>query len=326
MANTVKIATVSEHPLVSIVTPTYNQSAYLRETIESVLGQDYPHIEHIVIDDGSTDDTPRVLAEYAGRVHCERHANMGQTPTINKGWERSKGEIITWLNSDDTLLPGAVSKIVEYLRSRSDVGIVFGDTLFTEPDGTPTERSKSRGTFDYEEFVVNCENPIPQPSAFIRRRVVDDVGSLDPHYYYFMDWDFWLRAGARHQIEYTPELLSTYRLHPESKTVAQAAKAAPELEWMYRNYFGLDTVPPEIRRRKNRAIANMYFTSGGYYIKGGDRTGAVRAAFKALRAYPATFLDTTMLHKFLYCLSGERRVYQAGRKLYRRTRDTAKEF
>ncbi|MFL6255488.1 MAG: glycosyltransferase family 2 protein [Pyrinomonadaceae bacterium] len=320
MSNTEQAASVSESPLVSIVTPTYNQASFLRETLDSVLGQDYPFIEHLVIDDGSTDETPRVLAEYTGRVEWESQPNMGQTPTINKGWQRSKGEIVTWLNSDDTLLPGAVTKAVEYLRSRPDCDIVFGDTLFTEPDGTPIERSKPRQGFDYREFVLACENPIPQPSAFIRRSVVDDVGLLDPHYYYFMDWDFFLRAGVRHRIEYTPELLSTYRLHPESKTVAQAARAAPELEVMYRNYFALPDVPPDIRRTQARATANMYFTSGGYFIKGGDRAGAARSALKALGAYPGALLDPGMLHKFLYCLSGERRAYREGRELYRRTR------
>ena len=307
-----------QYPLVSIVTPTYNQSAFLRETIESVLAQDYPYIEHIVIDDGSTDDTPRVLSEYTGKVDWERQPNMGQTPTINKGWQRSKGEIVTWLNSDDTLLPSSVGTAVEYLQRRPEVGIVFGDTLFTEPSGAPIERSKAREDFDYTRFVVECENPIAQPSAFIRRTVVDDVGLLDPHYYYFMDWDYWLRAGARHTIQYTPELFSTYRLHPESKTVAQAAKAAPELEGMYDKYFKLDSVPDEIRKRKNRATANMYFTSGGYYVKGGDKKGAARAGLKALRVYPGTLLDSGMLHKLLYCLSGERPVYQRSREFYRR--------
>jgi hypothetical protein len=85
--------------------------------------------------------------------------------------------------------------------------------------------------FSYRDLVANCHNPIPQPSAFIRRKVMEDVGLLDPHYYYFMDWDFWLRAGLRHSFAYFPELLSTYRLHEESKTVAQAVRAAPELEY-----------------------------------------------------------------------------------------------
>lgn len=318
MSNTEQAAGAG--PLVSIVTPTYNQADFLRETLDSVLSQDYPRIEHVVIDDGSTDETPRVLGEYTGRVEWESQPNMGQTPTINKGWQRTKGEILTWLNSDDTLLPGAVTKAVEYLRSHPDCDIVFGDTLFTEPDGTPIERSKARAGFDYRRFVLECENPIPQPSAFIRRSVVDDVGLLDPFFYYFMDWDFFLRAGVRHRIEYTPELLSTYRLHPDSKTVAQAVRAAPELEVMYRNYFALPDVPADIRREQGLATANMYFTSGGYYVKGGDKGGAARAAFKALRAYPGALLNPGLMHKFLYCLSGERRAYRGGRELYRRTR------
>jgi len=160
-------------PLVSIVTPTYNQAAFLPETIESVLAQDYPHIEYIVIDDGSTDETPEILTRYTGRLSWESQSNRGQTPTINKGWQGSHGEIITWLNSDDTYLPGAVSKAVDYFQKHPDVDVVYGDTLLTEADGTPIERLKSP-EFDYDEFVANCHNPIPQPSAFIRRSVMDD--------------------------------------------------------------------------------------------------------------------------------------------------------
>src|SRR5260370_658630 len=98
----------SQLPLVSIVTPTYNQCAFLPETIESVLTQDYPRIEYMVIDDGSTDETPEILSRYDGRLIWESQTNQGQTPTINRGWQRSHGHIITWLNSDDTYLPGAV--------------------------------------------------------------------------------------------------------------------------------------------------------------------------------------------------------------------------
>ncbi|MCA1815264.1 MAG: glycosyltransferase [Acidobacteria bacterium] len=313
-------AAAGDTPLVSIVTPTFNQSQFLRDTVESVLAQDYPRVEYLVLDDGSTDATPQILAEYTGRIEWESQPNMGQTPTINKGWQRLRGEIVTWLNSDDTLLPGALTKAVDYFKRNPEVGVVFGDTLFTGEDGTPIERSPARGAFDYERFVVECENPIAQPSAFIRRRVVEDTGLLDPHYYYFMDWDFWLRAGARHRIEYAPELFSTYRLHAESKTVAQAARAAPELEWMYKKYFALEGVPAGVRRREARAMANMYFTSGGYYLTGGNPRGARRAALKAVRAYPAALARPAMAHKFLYCLFGGRRAYRGGSAIYRRAR------
>jgi glycosyltransferase involved in cell wall biosynthesis len=310
----------NHRPLVSIVTPTYNQADFLRDTLESVLSQDYPHIEHQVIDDGSTDRTPEILAEYADRISLERHENRGQTPTINKGWERAKGEILTWLNSDDTFLPGAVTSAVEYFNQHPEVDIVFGDTLFTQPDGTPIERSKPRAKFNYKTFVLQCENPIAQPSAFIRRNVIDDIGLLDPQFYYFMDWDFWLRAGIRHRIAYYPELFSTYRLHPDSKTMAQANKAAPELEYMYRKFFTRDDLPQEIRAIERGAMMNMYFTSGGYYLEGGNPGAAARIAFKALQTYPAAVYRPEVIHKFLYCVLGGRSVYRRSRSAYNKAR------
>lgn len=307
-------------PLVSIITPTYNQAEFLRDTLDSVLTQDYPRIEYLVLDDGSTDETPQILAEYSDRVVSERQTNCGQTPTINTGWERQQGHILTWLNSDDTLLPGAVTTAVRYLQEHRDVGIVFGDCMFTRADGESIERSKDRSVFAYRDFVLQCENPIPQPSAFIRREVIDDVGLLDPSYYYFMDWDFWLRAGIRHRIDYFPELLSTYRLHQESKTVAQAARAAPELEYMYRKFFARTDLPEDIRALERTAMGNMFFTSGGYYLEGGDPSGARRMAFKALQASPSRVYRPDVVHKFIYCLLGGRSLYQRSRAVYQRAR------
>ena len=164
-------------PLVSIVTPAYNQAAFLRDTVESVLSQDYPSIEYRVLNDGSTDETEAILREYEGRLEWETHPNMGQTPTINKGWDLATGDILIWLNSDDTLLPGAVSAAVSYLQAHPETGIVYADTLFTEPDGSPIERNAAQPRFDYERFVVECHNPIPQPSAFVRRSVAEPAAA-----------------------------------------------------------------------------------------------------------------------------------------------------
>jgi glycosyltransferase involved in cell wall biosynthesis len=308
-------------PLVSIVTPTYNQAAFLPETIESVLAQDYPRIEYMVIDDGSTDETPEILSRYTGRLLWESHSNRGQTSTINKGWERSQGDIVTWLNSDDTYLPGAVTTAVNYFQQHPDIDIVFGDSLFTSADGSPIEPSKPQVGFNYYEFVAKCHNPIPQPSAFIRRSVIEDIGLLDPAYYYFMDWDFWLRAGIDHSIAYFPELLSTYRLHEASKTVAQAVKAAPELEYMYRKFFALPNLRDEIQRLEKEAMVNMFFTSGGYYLQGGNRKAARRMAIKAVQIYPGAIFRPDVAHKFLYCFLGGRPLYQGSRDTYYRARE-----
>jgi hypothetical protein len=208
---------------------------------------------------------------------------------------------------------------VDYLQKHPDIDIVYGDTLFTEADGTPIETTKA-AEFNYEALVAKCHNPIPQPSAFIRRTVMEDIGLLDPHYYYFMDWDFWLRAGVHHKIAHFPELLSTYRLHETSKTVAQAVKAAPELEYMYRKFFALPDLPDNIRRDRREAMMNMFFTTGGYYLNGNDLRAARRMALKAFQANPAAIISVAAVHKFMYCLLGGQPLYQNTRRTYHRVK------
>lgn len=303
-------------PVVTVITPAYNQGIFLRDTIESVLSQDYPHIELLVLNDGSTDHTEEILKEYTGRIKWETQQNMGQTPTINKGWSKTDGEIITWLNSDDTFLPGAVKAGVEYLLAHPETGIVFADSLFTEADGKPLHQTRPAPGFRYIDFVSKCENPISQPSAFIRREIIHKVGDLDPTYYYFMDWDFWLRAGLYYQIDYVHGLWSTYRLHAESKTVSQSRRAAPELEYMYNKFFSRDDIPKEILAIKKKAMMNMCFTSGGYYLRGDDYKSASLMARKALKYNPTAIFSPRYLHKYLYCAFGGSGFYKKMRKLF----------
>jgi glycosyltransferase involved in cell wall biosynthesis len=280
-----------------------------------VLAQDYEPLEYLVIDDGSTDGTRAILESYGDKVAWLTQSNRGQTATINRGWEMTRGKIVAWLNSDDTLLAGAVRTAVQFLEAHPGVDIVFGDTLFTDAAGEPLRRSQPRGAFDYLSFVLECENPIPQPSAFIRRRVIEDAGALDPTLRYFMDWDYWLRAGLRHSIAYLPELLSTYRLHAASNTVARSAAVAPELEQVYDRYFARDDLPAAIRQGRERAMASMHLTSGGYALSGGANALARRCALRAVRTDPASFLRPRRLRQLLYCWLGNGWLYRAGRRL-----------
>jgi len=305
-------------PFVTVVTPAYNQADFLRDTIESVLSQDYPNIEYVVLDDGSTDETPQILAEYGDRFVWESQKNMGQTPTINKGWSMTSGEIITWLNSDDTFYDEtSVRTGVEYLIEHPDVGIVFGDSMYTQADGTEIEPTRPIIDFTYKKMVVNCENSISQPSAFIRREIIEKVGDLDPKYYYFMDWDFWMRAGIYYEIVHIDAILSTYRLHADSKTVSQSKKAAPELEYMYKKYFNRDDIPEEIRTIEKEAMMNMCFTSGGYYSRGNDAKSASAMGSKAFEYNPQGKYKMPNLHKFLYCKFGNSPIYKKSRELVR---------
>ena len=313
---------MKSRPVVSIVTPAYNQAQFLPDTIKSVLEQDYPLIDYRVIDDGSTDNTVDILRQYDGRIKWESHKNCGQTTTINRGWEKAEGDILIWLNSDDTLLPGAVSEAVRYLAEHDDVGIVYGDTLFTNANGEPLNKSTNSRAMDFEEFVLRCENPIPQPSAFIRRSVIDRIGLLDPHFFYFMDWDYWLRAGLEFRLAYTPLLWSTYRLHEASNTVSQSAKAAPELEYMYKKFFSSVAEKSQLAQIRNQAMANMYFTSGGYYMKGGMRTKAARMGLRAVFEFPWLLRYPEMLHKLMFCTFGGSHAYAGFRSAYQSVRST----
>jgi glycosyltransferase involved in cell wall biosynthesis len=305
-------------PTLSVVTPAYNQAEFLRHTVESVLSQDYPNIEYVVLDDGSTDETPNILTEYGNRFVWESQKNIGQTATINKGWSMTSGEIITWLNSDDTFYSStSVSDALRHLIDRPDVGIIFGDSIFTEADGTELGPTRPIVDFTYRKMVVDCENSISQPSAFIRRDVIRKVGALDPQYYYFMDWDLWIRAGLYFGIDHVDALWSTYRLHAESKTVAQSKKAAPELGYMYEKFFARDDIPEDLRAVENEAMMNMCFTSGGYYLNGGDTANAAKMASKAFEYNPSGKYKLANLHKYFYCRLGNSLVYRTGRQILR---------
>jgi glycosyltransferase involved in cell wall biosynthesis len=287
-------------PVVSIVTPTYKQSSFLRETIDSVLKQDYPSIEYQVINDGSPDDTEHILQSYTDRIQWETQKNSGQTPTINKGWRRATGQILAYLNSDDTYLHATVvSDAVRYLHSHPDVGVIYGRSVYTDATGKVLGEYNAQ-PFDYLDAVRYCRNPIPQPSAFIRREVLDDVGFLDDQLYYSMDWDFWLRAGHKHRIEFVPELWSTYRLHENSKSVAGLAKAGADVLRIYEKLFVVAEVPPELQRERNVILTRARLKAAELYFAGGDTAQARRCFWYALKE---NAIELTSKHYVKFALS-----------------------
>lgn|SRR3989442_347304 len=226
-------------PLVTVVTPSYNQGRFIRETIESVLSQDYPHIEYMVIDGGSTDETLSILNSYEHRFFWVSEPDRGQAHAINKGWQRAKGDVLAWLNSDDIYLPGAIAKAVDYLIRNQQVGMVYGDAYYVAEDGRvikpyPTE------PFDANRLVDTCT--ICQPAAFIRRAVIDDIGYLDDSLNLCIDYDLWIRISRNYSLGHLSEYLAKSRLHAECKTVKQRVAAYKEaLEMLYRHY---GFVPP----------------------------------------------------------------------------------
>ena len=214
--------------LVSIVTPSFNQARFLEATIQSVLQQDYPHIEYFVMDGGSSDDSREIIERYADRLAgWISEPDQGQTDAINKGFARAKGEVLGWLNSDDTLQPEAVRQAVEYLQSHPETGMVYGDTNFIDEDGRVIGQFPARQT-DYRRLRQGYVH-IPQQASFFRATLWRQVGPLDPSFYFAMDYDLWVRLAANAPLVYLPRLWANFRLHGSGKTIAADDRCWPEM-------------------------------------------------------------------------------------------------
>jgi glycosyltransferase involved in cell wall biosynthesis len=220
--------TAESFPLVSIVTPSFNQAKFIEETILSVLGQDYLNTEYIIVDGGSTDGSVDIIRKYSDRLGwwvSER--DKGQTEALNKGFARARGEILAWINSDDTYLPGAIYEAVAFLQSHQEVGMVYGDANLIDETGKVIGQFPARQT-DYRKLRKGYVH-IPQQSSFFRARLWKQVGPLDPSFYFAMDYDLWVRLAKVTALYYNPRLWANFRLHSHGKSVASDDRCWPEM-------------------------------------------------------------------------------------------------
>ena len=219
-----------------MVTPSLNQAKFITEAIESVLSQDYPHVEYIVVDGGSTDGTQEILRRYGDRLRWVSRSDRGQADAVNRGVALAHGEIIGWLNSDDAYVPKALAKVARVFASSSDVAVVYGEADHVREDGLlygpyPTM------PFDPSRLAETCF--ICQPAAFVRRKYLHEVGGVDANLHYCMDYDLWIRMARRYRFTYLPEVLARSRLHKDAKTLASRRKALRETIGTIRRHYGL---------------------------------------------------------------------------------------
>ncbi len=221
-----------QQPLVSIVTPSYNQGYFLEETILSVLSQDYPNLEYLIVDGGSTDDSAEVIQRYSNRLAWwVSEPDQGQTDAINKGFAHAQGEIFAWLNSDDTYLPGAISRAVNFLQANQHVAMVYADANLVDDHGAPIGRFPARQT-DLNKLLRGSVH-IPQQTTFFWSRYWKQVGPLDPTFQFAMDYDLWVRLAKLAPLAYTPQLWANFRLHGGGKSVAMDDRCYPEMLRVY---------------------------------------------------------------------------------------------
>jgi len=227
-----------DRPLVSIVTPSYNQAEFLAETIKSVLGQDYPNIEYIIVDGGSTDESVEIIKQFQDRISWwTSEEDQGQTDAINKGFQRASGKIFAWINSDDILKPQAVSEAVEFFLDNPRVGLVYGDLHYIDKNGNHLGKFNAKQT-DYQKLRRGAVY-IPQPAAFWRSEIWNDVGPLDPTLFFAMDYDLWIKIAALSSIHYHKgHHWADFRIHGDSKTISADEKCWEEMLWIHRRDGG----------------------------------------------------------------------------------------
>ena len=211
---------MSELPLISVVTPSFNQAGFIEATLRSVLEQDYPKTEYLVIDGGSRDGSVEIIRRYGDRLtRWVSEPDRGQSHAINKGFAMARGDVLAWLNSDDTYLPGTLAAVGEYFASHPETDLVYGDYAYIDPLGRTLWRRHVFGAMRYETLLYH--DYLGQPSVFFRRSLLDRIGPLDETLDYHLDWDLFLRMWKVCRPVHLPRVLATFRLVPGAKSNTQ---------------------------------------------------------------------------------------------------------
>jgi glycosyltransferase involved in cell wall biosynthesis len=284
------------NPLVTVVTPSYNQAAFLGAAIESVLNQDYQPLEYMVIDGGSVDGSQEIIRSYQNRLRWwVSEPDQGQADAINKGFKRARGEILAWLNSDDLYFPGAVSSAVRIFQANPTAGLVYGNAVSADDEGRLLNelRFSSWGLKDLLEFNILC-----QPAVFMKRDLVEKVGYLDVSYHFFLDHQLWIRLARETELIHHPEIWAVSRYHDQAKNVTMAAKCGEEayriLEWA--------EMEPDlgliVEENYPKVWAGAHRINARYLLDGGLPWEAFKSYLRAARAWLPSL--RTYWHRLLY--------------------------
>jgi glycosyltransferase involved in cell wall biosynthesis len=235
-------------PRLTIVTPSFRQGTFLERTMHSVLAQNYPTLEYVVQDGGSDDETLEILHRYEGQLtRWASEPDEGQADAINRGFRETQGDIMAWLNSDDLLLPGALSYVSRYFVEHPDVDVVYGNRLMIDVSDGEIGAWILPG---HDDFALTLADFVPQETLFWRRRIWDAVGgAVDPTFGYALDWDLLLRfrdAGAK--MVHVPRFLGAFRVHDAQKTTAAESLGRIECDRLRERVHGRPLTLEEVSR------------------------------------------------------------------------------
>jgi len=276
-------------PLVSVVTATYNMGHYLPQAVNSVLAQTYPNVEVVIVDDGSTDDTPAVCAQFAGnpRVQVHRKQNGGQASAKNKGVELARGEFVGFLDADDLWKPDKLERQMPLFEGRPNVGVVYSDYEMMDGEGRPLPKNPTHMHRGRVSGNLLIENFVSFPSAIVRRECLRKHGAFDAVWGMGIDYDLWLRLSAHYDFDFVPEPTIRYRVWAGQMSTNYRKRFQSAIGIMQRFLDNHPQLVPALV--VNEAWAHTYVGRGDSVLwNEGDRGGALRDYFRAL-GYRGTY-------------------------------------
>ena len=290
-------------PAISIVTPSFNQDLFIEETIRSVLLQGYPNLEYIVIDGGSPDGTLNIIKKYEKWLsYWVSEPDSGQSEAINKGWTAAGGEILAWLNSDDTYTADALFAVAEIFAKNPQVDMLYGDCRMIDETGRLIKMAPAT-KFDLKKLVCN-QWIIPQQSTFIRRSVFDRIGKLDENLHLIMDWEYWLRiALANFRVDYFSILLSNFRRYENAKTSLLTEHSGEEKIEVLNRIFSKQRYLSQIGQYKKPAYCYVHNWTGQAYLSNNHRLRALMHFLKSARYGPYQLKSSQFRKTLRQCFS-----------------------